>query len=127
MARILNAALATSVAGLIIAAGPPPVSNDAVQGQKVFQQNCALCHSVVAGRRANGPSLFGIVGRKSGSVEGYSYSSAMKASGLSWTSAQLRTYIAAPRKIVPGTKMAFAGMTDPHKVEPLLAYLNSLK
>ncbi len=127
MARILNAILVMSGAGLIMAAAPAPVPNDAAQGQKVFQQNCALCHSVVAGRRANGPSLFGIVGRKSGSLAGYPYSSAMKASGLTWTSAQLETYIGSPRKIVPGTKMAFVGLTDPHKAKSLIAYLNSLK
>jgi cytochrome c len=51
----------------------------------------------------------------------------MKAAGLIWTQDQIRIYLAAPRKVVPGTKMGFAGLTDPKKLEDLVAYLATLK
>lgn len=74
-----------------------------------------------------GPSLFGIVGTKAGEVAGFTFSPAMKASGLTWDEATLDEYLAAPMKKVPGTKMTYAGQSDPAKRKELIEYLKALK
>ena len=67
-------------------------------GQKAFEQ-CAACHSTAKGVNGVGPSLFGVVGGKAGSVPGFNYSSAMKNSNLTWTAQNLDAYIANPQRI----------------------------
>ena len=88
---------------------------------------CKMCHKTEAGGKSMGPSLFGVVGRKSGSLEGYSYSPAMVASGKTWDAANLSTYLADPKAFVPGNKMAFAGLKDPALVKAVVDYLVTLK
>jgi len=96
---------------------------DAAKGKAAFAK-CAICHQVGPGA-ANlvGPELNGIVGRKAGSVEGYSYSAANKNSGLTWDEPTLTTYLHAPRKLVPGTKMTFAGLSKDQEIADVIAYL----
>ena len=67
------------------------------------------------------------MGRKAGSLESYSYSPAMKAYGKVWDASTLDTYLAAPRDVVHGTKMAFAGVEDATARANLIAYLSTLK
>ena len=88
---------------------------------------CAICHSVQPGRNLIGPSLDGIVGRKTGSEPGYTYSTANKNANLVWTPEELDKYLAAPRTVVPGTKMPYAGLQDAAKRADLIAYLATLK
>ncbi|QHL90433.1 c-type cytochrome [Sphingomonas changnyeongensis] len=88
---------------------------------------CAVCHSVKAGQNKIGPHLAGIVGRKRASVAGYSYSAAMKGKPGVWTEKELDLYLTNPRKHVPGTKMAFAGIPDAAKRAKLIAYLKTVK
>lgn len=96
---------------------------DGLSGEKVFAQ-CRACHQVGPNaKNAVGPVLNGLIGRKAGTHEGYTYSQAMKDSGITWTDDSFSTYIMNPRAKVPGTKMAFAGVKDPGKVADLLAYL----
>ncbi|MFG1414247.1 hypothetical protein V5G24_24455 [Xanthobacter sp. VTT E-85241] len=64
---------------------------------------------------------------KAGSVAGYQYSAAMKNSGLTWDEATLSKYLANPKSIVPGSKMAFAGLKRPEDVTAVIAYLKTLK
>jgi cytochrome c len=71
--------------------------------------------------------LKGIIGRKSGSVEGYNYSDAMKNANLTWDVATIKEYLADPKKKVPGNKMVFAGIKDPADEDNLIAYLETLK
>lgn len=98
-------------------------AQDAASGEKVFAQ-CRACHQVGPNaKNAIGPVLNGLIGRKAGTHEGYTYSQAMKDSGITWTDDSFSTYIMNPRAKVPGTKMAFAGVKDPGKVADLLAYL----
>ena len=88
---------------------------------------CAACHSVEKGKHGIGPSLAGIYGTKAGDIAGYEFSDALKGSGLTWDDATLDKWLAGPMKLVPGTKMTFAGMTDEAKRKELIAYLKTLK
>lgn len=99
---------------------------DAANGAKLFAQ-CKICHSVEPGKNGLGPSLHDVVGRKAGTEAGFTYSPAMKSSGLTWTDAELSEYLRAPMKLVPGTKMAFAGMANEKDRADLIAYLDTLK
>jgi cytochrome c len=92
-------------------------------GEAVFKRNCSICHSVEPGKNKIGPSLAGVVGRKAGSVPGYSYSDANKKSGLTWDEATLDKYLTDPRAVVPGTKMLFAGLKNPADRKAVIAYL----
>lgn len=98
-------------------------AQDAAAGEKVFVQ-CRACHQVgPAARNVVGPVLNGLFGRKAGSVEGYSYSTANRSSGITWDEATFDDYIRDPRARIPGTKMIYAGLKDEQKVRDLVAYL----
>lgn len=114
------------LAALFVAAGLGQASaQDAAAGEKVFLV-CRACHQVGDNaKNAIGPVLNGLFGRKSGSVEGYNYSEANKNSGITWTEEEFTKYIQDPKAVVPGTKMAFAGLKDPQKIKDLIAYLHT--
>jgi cytochrome c len=95
---------------------------DVTAGQKIFQQ-CAACHALQAGVNRVGPSLHGIIGRKAGSVAGFRYSDANKASGKTWTEDALFTYLENPRASIPGTTMAFAGLKKSEDRVNVIAYI----
>src|SRR3974390_556432 len=94
---------------------------DAQRGAQIFAQ-CKICHSLEAGKNMLGPSLHGLFGRKSGSVPGFAYSSAMKSANVTWNDDTLSKYLVDPKAFIPGDKMAFAGVKDPSKLGDLLAY-----
>ena len=96
-------------------------------GEALFKRHCAVCHSSKPGEIRAGPSLYRIIGRKVGSTPAFPYSAAMKSSGATWTAATLDGFIAAPRKAVPKTNMAFPGLADPAQRAALVAYLAKLK
>jgi cytochrome c len=100
---------------------------DPTAGEKVFKAKCALCHTVEPGKNKIGPSLAGIVGRPSGSIEGFKYSAANKAAGLTWDAATLDTYLRDPKALVKGTTMTFAGDKNDGERADLIAYLATLK
>jgi cytochrome c len=106
---------------------PAAAAGDPVAGKAVFQSTCAICHAVQAGQNKIGPSLFGIVGRKTGSVPGYNYSPANMGANLTWDEATLDKYLESPRTVIPGTKMPYAGQKDAGKRADLIAYLATLK
>ncbi len=98
-------------------------AQDAAAGEKVFAQ-CRACHQVGENaKNAVGPHLNGLIGRHSGSVEGYNYSAANKNSGITWDEAIFREYIKDPKAKVPGTKMVYAGLKDEQRINDLIAYL----
>ncbi|MCW1382354.1 c-type cytochrome [Novosphingobium sp. KCTC 2891] len=88
---------------------------------------CKSCHAVEKGKTVIGPSLFGIVGTKAGDVPGYSFSPALKASGLTWDDATLDKWLENPMKLVPGTRMTYAGQADAAKRKEIIDYLKTLK
>ena len=113
------------LAGLL-ANGGAQAQGDIANGKVQFKK-CALCHSAEPGKNKIGPSLFGIVGRKSASVPNFAYSDAMKNFDRTWDDATLDAYLVEPRKLVPGTKMIFAGLKDKKDRGDLIAYLDTLK
>lgn len=105
-------------------AATPMPKGVAANGAKVFVQ-CKTCHVTTAGVNRIGPSLHAVVGRKAGTVPKYTYSAANKNSGLIWTEAELFTYLENPRKVVPGTKMSFAGLKKPQDRADVIAWLKT--
>jgi cytochrome c len=97
-------------------------TGDPASGEKVFAA-CRTCHVFDEGVNRVGPSLYKVVGRKSGTVPGYSYSEANKNSGVTWTPDVLFEYLEDPKAFMPGTKMAFPGVKDAQKRADLVAYL----
>ena len=109
-----------------VALATPALSEDANPGRgaELFPIRCIECHAITdAAENKIGPSLKGLIGRTSGTLEGYDYSEAMKAAGIVWSENTLKAYLVAPRKVVPGTKMNFNGLKRPGEVEDIVAYL----
>lgn len=100
----------------------PAAAGDAALGQKVFNK-CKACHEAADVKNKVGPGLKGLFGRKAGSVEGYAYSDAMKNSGITWDEGTLKSYLADPKAVVPGTKMSFAGLKKEEEIENIIEYL----
>ena len=99
-------------------------TGDAAAGEKTFMQ-CAACHVVEPGVNRVGPSLAGIIGRVAGTVEGFNYTDANKNSGITWTPEKLFQYLENPKRVIPGTKMAFAGLPKGQDRADVIAYLQS--
>ena len=74
-----------------------------------------------------GPSLAGVVGRKAGTLAGFSFSEALKGSGKTWDEATLDAFLTSPMAAVPGTRMTYAGQSDPAKRRDVIDYLGTLK
>ena len=99
-------------------------TGDAAKGATDFL-TCKTCHAIEAGVSKIGPSLNKVVGRKAGTVAGFSYTPANANSGITWTPEKLFQYLEGPQRVIPGTKMAFAGMSDPQKRANVIAYLQT--
>lgn len=121
---ILAAALAA------LSALPARADGDPSKGEKVFKK-CAACHSTEAGGPSKaGPNLHDVVGRTSGTLEGFTYSDAMKKLGEEghvWTPEEIQKFVENPKQMVPGTKMTFIGLKKPEERADLVAYLQSLE
>jgi len=101
------------------------LAQDADAGKTSYNK-CKACHDVGEGAKNKvGPALNGLDGRKSGSVEGYSYSDANKNSGITWNKEVFLEYIKDPKAKIPGTKMVFAGIKNETEANNLWAYLVS--
>lgn len=115
-------ALGSAVAIPFIAAGAQPPKPPAS-----FVQ-CAGCHATVKGRVSPvGPNLFGVVGRRSGTVKSSLSSPAMAKAKIVWSEDRIDAYLAAPQTVVPGTAMATMPVKDPETRKELVAYLATLK
>lgn len=114
-----------SLLALAFLAAVPATANaqDAEAGKAVFNQ-CRACHAVGEGAKNQvGPTLNGVIGRKSGSVEGFKYSEAMANSGKTWDEPSIAEYLANPKGYIPGNKMVFVGIKDEQKIKDLIAFL----
>ena len=109
------------------AASPAHAQADLASGQKLFQQRCAVCHTLKsAEKKPTGPHLEALFGRKAAAVADFNYSTGMKGSGIVWDEKTLGDYLAAPAKLVPGTTMP-VGIPQAADREDVVAYLKSLK
>lgn len=120
------AALMVLIAGVFGA--QVQAAGDAEAGATLFKRICGGCHQVGESARGSfGPQLNGIFGRPSGSTTDYQYSDAMKSAGIVWTRETLIAYLEDPKEVVPGTRMIFWGLSDPEKIEDVLAYLQTFQ
>jgi cytochrome c len=114
---------AVAAAAAMAVSASVAVAQDAAAGQQVFNR-CLPCHAVGPDAENKiGPELNGLDGRHSGSAPNYSYSDANKTSGIVWGEATFKEYIKNPAAMVPGTKMAFAGIKNDQEINDLWAYL----
>ena len=111
-----------SAFAFVLVATASHAAGDAARGEQKFIE-CGACHSLKAGVTIVGPSLAGVFGRKAGSLTDFRYSPAMRRSGITWTAQTLDTFIADPQKMVPGNRMAYAGLTDAADRADLISYL----
>lgn len=106
----------------------PASFNGNVGNGKALFARCAICHKVTKdGGNGLGPNLFGVGGRKAGTVADFNYSVAMKSSGITWTGDKLAAYIADPKGMVKGNRMAFVGLPNQTQAHDVAAYLLTLK
>jgi cytochrome c len=113
----------TSFAEVTPAPVDSPANGDAMRGKTLYQ-GCQGCHSIDDNEL--GPRHRGVLGRHAGSVEDYSYSTAMKNSALTWDEATLDRWLTNPSALVPGTKMFFK-IDDAQSRADIIAYLKQLK
>jgi cytochrome c len=116
--------LSCAVLGGALLAAATAFAADANHGKTLFTA-CAACHTEKAD--ALGPSLKGVVGRKSGSLEDFRYSPAMKRANLTWDEANLRDYLRDPQGKVKGNRMPFSGFPNAGDADDVVAYLVTLK
>ena len=123
----LKAPLMALIAAAVAIATTAHSEGDLKQGEAVYKKSCLICHAVEAGKNKIGPSMHGIVGKKSATVEGFQYSPAMKNADKTWDAKTLDEYLANPRDYIPNTKMVFPGLKDEGDRRNLITYLESLK
>ena len=112
---------------LIASVAPVHAAGDAVAGRAAFNK-CASCHQVGPNAKSGfGPHLSAIIGRPAAAAKDYTYSDAMKKSGLVWDEKTLTAFIKAPSDTVPGTKMRFWGISNDKQIADMLAYLRSVQ
>ncbi len=98
-------------------------AQDLAAGERSWGK-CRACHQIGEGaKNLVGPQLNGLFGRQTGAVEGYSYSAANKAAGITWDDAVFADYIKDPKAKIPGTKMVFAGIKNEQEIKDLTAFL----
>lgn len=112
---------------LLALASHAMAAGDVKKGADVFAGECGDCHSAKEGKAKKGPPLFGVNGRKAGSVADFAYSDAMKQSGITWSPDKIDAYITRPKKLVPGGKMKYDGLDDAAARADVIAYVLSLK
>ena len=117
--------LATAIAFTVaVLAAPARADGDAQRGVQAYEARCGGCHAVHADRI--GPRHAGIVGRRAGSVPGFAYSDALRASTLVWDAALLDRWLADPEALVPGQRMGYR-LADAQARADIVAYLATLR
>jgi cytochrome c len=117
------AGISSLIVAMAAIAGPS-VAQSPSAGERSFVM-CKSCHTLEkGGRNGIGPNLNGLFGRTAGTAPGYRYSAAMKKSGVVWDEKTLDQFLAAPTKMIPGTRMPIS-VSDPAKRAALIDYLKS--
>ena len=99
-------------------------STSAAEGEKVFKK-CVACHSIAkGGANKIGPALWGVLGRKAGSVSNYKYSKAIASYGKSWSFEEINGFLIKPKDWIKGTKMSFAGLKNAKDRAAIILYMN---
>ena len=99
-------------------------SANIADGEKVFKK-CAACHSIVkGGGNKIGPTLWGVLGRRAGSVTDYKYSKAMATHGKTWSFEEMNGFLTKPKDWIKGTKMSFAGLKKETDRAAVILYMN---
>jgi cytochrome c len=107
--------------------GPLLANANPANGERLAKAQCAACHSFNEGGRAGvGPNLHAVVGRAHAAAEGFAYSASLKSHEGPWTYDQLNAWLAKPATYAPGTKMAFAGISNTQQRADIIAYLRSI-
>lgn len=116
----------STIALLAMLAPLPAMAADAAKGKDLFQK-CVSCHSEAASGSDVGPNLKGVFGRKSGALDDFRYSNAMRRAELVWDEANLKDFIANPQSKVKGNRMPFSGFANAGEIDDVIAYLKTLK
>jgi cytochrome c len=116
----IGASLLAAAITLALGTADARAGGDPTRGEQIYHR-CQGCHSI--DRNRVGPMHKGLFGRPAGTVPGFAYSDAMKNSGIVWTEQTLDRFLQGPRKMVPGTKMTYAGVADAQDRADLIAYL----
>jgi cytochrome c len=110
--------------GMLLVALSAQSAGDAARGRAAYEARCGACHSPQADRV--GPRHAGVLGRRAGSVDGYDYSPALKASRLVWDAASLERWLADPESVIPGQRMGYR-LDDAAVRADIVAYLATLR
>lgn len=118
----MRAALLAAALALV---APAAHAQDAERGRTLFQRQCASCHQVAQPRSLAGPHLMGVAGRAAASVEGFSYSPALRDAGITWNAAELDAFLADPQARARGTRQPIR-VANPADRADIVAYLATL-
>ena len=112
--------LRLAIASLVLASGQALGAGNADHGRALYQARCTACHSIEY--NGAGPAHKGVFGRKAGHAPGFSYSKALRDSGVVWKEDTLARWLANPEAFIPGQKM-FVQTPDANDRADLIAYL----
>ena len=119
----MNRLIRLAVVAAYLLAGSRGFAADAAHGKQLYESRCFACHSVDANRI--GPAHKGVFGRKAGSVSGFDYSPALKASEIVWNADTLERWLADPEQLISGQKMGYSVPNHADRAD-LIAYLEQV-
>jgi cytochrome c len=100
-------------------------SADPAKGQQIFNK-CMACHNAdKGGANQMGPNLWGVLGEPIGQGKGFAFSDALSKKGGTWNWDNLSQWLTSPKAFAPGTKMTFAGLSNPQDRANVIAFLNT--
>jgi cytochrome c len=122
---LLMAGLAACCGLIFVSASSHAQSASSATNEMAFNDHCRECHAFDKGDNRVGPTLYGVVGRKAGTVPGYDYSQSVQTSGITWTPANLDAWIKNPDAFIPGNNMGavFPGLSDKTERAKIIAFL----
>jgi cytochrome c len=122
----LGCCSAVSFACIAAAQMPLPAAKPP-DGPTLFKQQCGTCHTTnLTDPVRQGPSLFKVVGRKAGTVEGFHYSPGFAQADFVWDEARLDAWLTNPQEVIPGVAMSYR-QSKPETRAAVIAYLKELK